>query len=265
MRQAAETEQHSVQGGSWSRQRHFYDEGCDPEFEITRPHGCGRLYDFLIEHKFRTGLAVLGLDISGMSVLEICGGSGMMAEKFARAGARVTGTDFSPAAIARARERARRYHFDATFLVADAENLAFANHSFDIVAVHDGLHHLDNPERAISEMARVARRGVLILDPAQAALTKVAVWLGIAVEVEEAGNQVKRFAPKAVAATLHEQGYVNVRWRGTLMYYPHQPGRLFRWFDQPAAFLSYRIFFVATNLVLGRFGNKLALAAIRNH
>jgi hypothetical protein len=114
-------------------------------------------------------------------------------------------------------------------------------------------------------MARVARRGILILDPARAALTKVAVWLGIAVEVEEAGNQVKRLAPKAVAATLREQGYGNVRWHRTLMYYPHQPGRLFRLFDQPAAFLSYRIFFVATNLVLGRFGNKLALAAIRSH
>jgi SAM-dependent methyltransferase len=266
MMQPAETaRQPLVHEGSRSQQRHFYDEECDPEFEIARPHGCGRLYDFLLEHKFRTGLGVLGLDMAGMSVLEICCGSGMMAEKFARASANVTAADFSPAAIARARERARRYHFDATFLVADAENLAFANHSFDIVAVHDGLHHLDNPERAISEMARVARRGVLILDPAQAALTKVAVWLGIAVEVEEAGNQVKRLAPEAVAVTLREHGYGNVRWRGTLMYYPHQPGRLFRWFDQPAAFLSYRIFFVATNLVLGRFGNKLALAALRTH
>src|SRR5579859_5680449 len=139
----AETVQEPLaQDGSRPQQRHFYDEECDPEFEITRPHGCGRLYDFLIEHKFRTGLAVLGLDIAGMSVLEVCGGSGMMAEKFARAGARVTGTDFSPAAVARARERAQRYRFDATFLVADAEHLAFADHSFDIVALHGGLHEL---------------------------------------------------------------------------------------------------------------------------
>jgi hypothetical protein len=29
-------------------QRHYYDEACDPEFEITRPHGCGRLYQFYI-------------------------------------------------------------------------------------------------------------------------------------------------------------------------------------------------------------------------
>ncbi|MBF6571140.1 MAG: methyltransferase domain-containing protein [Candidatus Binataceae bacterium] len=261
IKQAVEPEQHLAQNGSWSRQRHFYDEECDPEFEITRPHGCGRLYDFLIEHKFRTGLAVLGLDIAGMSVLEVCCGSGMMSEKFVRADARVTGTDFSPAAIARARDRARRYHFDATFLVADAENLAFSNHSFDIVAVHDGLHHLDNPERAIREMARVARRGVLILDPAQAALTNLAVKLGIAVDVEEAGNPVRRLDPQAVAATLRKAGFDRIIFRRTLMYYPHEPYRWFAWFDHPLLFFLFRTAFAGANLALGRWGNKLSLAA----
>jgi SAM-dependent methyltransferase len=265
MTQPAETAQQPlVQDGARSQQRHFYDEECDSEFEIARPHGCGRLYEYLIEHKFRTGLGVLGLDIAGMSVLEVCGGSGMMAEKFARAGARVTGTDFSPAAVARARERARRYHFDVTFLVADAEHLAFADHSFDIVAVHDGLHHLDNPDRAIREMARVARHGVLILDPAEAALTRVAILAGIAVEVEEAGNQVKRLAPVAVATALSKEGFDRVVWRRTLMYYPHEPYRWFAWFDNAALFLVFRMLFGGINLVLGRWGNKLSLGATRS-
>jgi hypothetical protein len=39
-------------------QRHSYDEACDPEFEIACPHGCGQLYQFLIAHKFQTGLAL---------------------------------------------------------------------------------------------------------------------------------------------------------------------------------------------------------------
>jgi len=246
-------------------QLHFYDEECDPEFEITRPHGCGRIYEFLIEHKFRTGLDVLGFDIAGMSVLEICCGSGMMTEKFTRAGAKVTGTDFSSTAIARARARARRYHFDATFLVADAENLAFADRSFDIVAVHDGLHHLDNPARAIREMARVARSGVLILDPAQAALTKLAVKLGIAVDVEEAGNPVKRLAPKAVAAILRREGFERIAVRRTLMYYPHEPYRWFASFDNPVLFQLFRALFGGTNLILGRWGNKLSLGATRSN
>jgi len=65
-------------------QRHYYDEACDPEFEITRPHGCGRLYQFLLAHKFRTGFAVLGLELAGKTVLEVCCGSGMLAEELTR-------------------------------------------------------------------------------------------------------------------------------------------------------------------------------------
>lgn len=245
------------------RQLSFYDEECDPEFEIERPHGCGRLYDFLIDYKLRAGLRVLGLPLVGRTVLEVCCGSGMMAEKFASAGAAVTGIDFSPTAISRARERARRYRFEATFIVGDAENLAFRDRSFDIVMVHDGLHHLEHAERAIREMARVARNAVLILDPARAALTRLAVRLGIAVDVEDAGNEVKRLVPEEVAAILQGEGYRRVIWRRTLMYYPHQPFKWFAWFDNPALFLAFRALFGGVNLILGRWGNKLALGAER--
>lgn len=245
------------------RQRVYYDEECDREFEIDRPHGCGRLYDFLIEHKFRTGLRVLGLDLSGHSMLEVCCGSGMMAEKFARAGAAVTGIDSSPAAVARARERSRRFDFNAEFYEGDAEQLGLADSSFDVVMVHDGLHHLEDPERAIREMARVARDGVLILDPAEAALTGLAVRLGLAVDIEDAGNEVKRLLPQKVGAILRERGFSRVTWRRTLMYYPHEPFCWFSWFDNPTLFALFRILFIGTNAVLGRWGNKLALAATR--
>jgi 2-polyprenyl-3-methyl-5-hydroxy-6-metoxy-1,4-benzoquinol methylase len=247
----------------WSRQRQFYDEECDAEFEIARPHNCGRLYQFLIEHKFRTGLQMLRLELAGRSVLEICCGSGMMSEKFARAGAAVTGIDFSSAAIARAQERARRYGFAARFLVGDAENLAFDDRSFDIVAVHDGLHHLDDPPRAIREMARVAREGVMILDPASAAITKLAVRLGITGEMEEAGNQIKRLVVSEVAAILREAGYGGVRWRRALMYYPHRPWHWWRWFDRAPALAAFRMAFWCGDLAFGRYGNKLSLAARR--
>jgi SAM-dependent methyltransferase len=244
-------------------QREYYDEACDSEFEITRPHGCGRLYQFLLAHKFRTGFAVLGLELAGQTVLEVCCGSGMMAEELARRGARVTGIDFSPAAVARARERSQRYGFIAHFLVADAEHLPFPNHSFDVVAVHDGLHHLDDPYRAIREMARVAQKGVLILEPAQAVLTQLAVRLGIAEEVEEAGNYVRRLVPQEVEHCLRQAGFERVAWRRTLMYYPHEPFPWFRWFDRAPLFWLFRVVFEGTNLLLGQWGNKLALAGVR--
>jgi SAM-dependent methyltransferase len=245
------------------QQRHYYDEECDPEFEIERPHGCGRIYDYLIEHKFQDGMRVLATPLRGRSVLEVCAGSGMMAEKFAHAGADVTATDFSPAAIARAHERARRHGFSMRLTVAAAERLPFRDRNFDVAAVHDGLHHLERPERAIAEMARVARYGVLIMDPAQAALTRVAVRAGIAEDVEEAGNPVRRLDPVRVAALLRRSGFGEIRWRRRVMYYPHRPWEWLRWFDHPVSFAAFRAAYAGGNLALGRWGNKLALAALR--
>lgn len=247
----------------YSHQQHYYDEACDPEFEIRRPHGCGRLYDYLIGHKLQTGIAVLPFAVAGRSILEVCCGSGLMTEFLARRGADVTGTDVSTQALGRARERARRYRFAATFNAADAMALPFRDESFDVVAVHDGLHHLDDPALAIREMARVARHGVLILEPARAALTRLAVSVGLAEEVEEAGNRVHRLAAPEVAASLRDAGFPRVAWRRTLMYYPHEPYRWFRWFDAVPSFELFRAGFWGVNLLLGRWGNKLALAATR--
>jgi SAM-dependent methyltransferase len=147
--------------------------------------------------------------------------------------------------------------------VADAERLPFADAHFDVVAVHDGLHHVDDPARAIREMARVARVGVLILEPARAALTRVAVRLGLASDVEEAGNVVRRLVPRDVAACLRDQGFARVGWRRTLMYYPHRPSGAWHWFDRRVRFALVRTLFGGANRVVGRWGNKLALGAMR--
>lgn len=46
----------------------------------------------------------------------------------------------------------------------DATNLSFANKSFDLVFAVAVLHHIPNPALAISEMLRVARKGIVICD-----------------------------------------------------------------------------------------------------
>jgi SAM-dependent methyltransferase len=253
----------SGHGAHYTHQQHYYDEATDPEFEIRRPRECGRVYEFLIGEKFRAGMAVLGLDVRRRTVLELCCGSGLMTEALARRGARVTGTDVSAQALERARERARRYGFDARFQAADAEALPFRDGAFDIVAVHDGLHHLDAPDRAIREMARVARHAVLILEPARAALTRLAVRLGLAEEVEEAGNHVHRLAAAELAGWLEAAGFPRATWQRTLMYYPHEPWRWMRWLDPLPAFGLFVAGFRGVNLLAGRWGNKLAFAATR--
>jgi len=67
----------------------------DKEFEINRPHNAGRLYNFLINYKFQKTVGVLPFSLKHLSVLDICCGSGMISEYYARKGAKVSGTDLS--------------------------------------------------------------------------------------------------------------------------------------------------------------------------
>jgi SAM-dependent methyltransferase len=45
------------------------------------------------------------------------------------------------------------------FLVADAEELPFADESFDVVHSKDSLHHMTSPQRAVAEYRRVLKPG----------------------------------------------------------------------------------------------------------
>ena len=51
-----------------------------------------------------------------------------------------------------------------TFKKADSEKLAFKNKSFDTVIEKDMLHHASNPEAALKEMVRVAKKRVIVIE-----------------------------------------------------------------------------------------------------
>lgn len=48
------------------------------------------------------------------------------------------------------------------FIQADIENLPFADKTFDLAYSHHVVEHLDNPEKAMKEMMRIAKAGVII-------------------------------------------------------------------------------------------------------
>jgi ubiquinone/menaquinone biosynthesis C-methylase UbiE len=50
------------------------------------------------------------------------------------------------------------------FKKADSEKLKFKNKSFDTVIEKDMLHHASNPEDALKEMVRVAKRRVIVIE-----------------------------------------------------------------------------------------------------
>lgn len=95
----------------------------------------------------------------GLRVLEIGCGLGTDGAQFARAGARYTGVDLTDAAVDLTRLRFGLFNLPGEFRVADAENLDFADESFDLVYSHGVLHHTPDTERAVGEIHRVLRPG----------------------------------------------------------------------------------------------------------
>ena len=61
----------------------------------------------------------------------------------------------------------------------DAENLSYDDDSFDYVIVRDGLHHCASPHRAVCEMIRVARKGIVAFEARDSLLMRLAVHIGL--------------------------------------------------------------------------------------
>jgi SAM-dependent methyltransferase len=95
----------------------------------------------------------------GLRVLEIGCGLGTDGAQFAAAGADYTGVDLTEAATELARKRFQLFDLRGEFQVADAENLDFADESFDLIYSHGVLHHTPDTARAVREIHRVLRPG----------------------------------------------------------------------------------------------------------
>ena len=247
--------------GSKAGQAQFFDHDVAGDYEISRPHGTPAFHRWLLGEKLRRSVAALGP--AGGVALTVCGGSGLDAEFLARRGYTVVATDISLGAAKRVRERARRHGLPIVPVVADAEALPFDDASVDLAYVHDGLHNLEEPERAVAELARVARRAVSVNEPAAAAATTAAVKLGVAEEVEEAGNRVVRLTLDQLASQLRAAGFRIARAQRYAMFYRHVPGLPSRLLSNPAVLPLARLGYLAGDALIGRWGNKLTVQAIR--
>jgi ubiquinone/menaquinone biosynthesis C-methylase UbiE len=92
-------------------------------------------------------------------VLEIGCGLGTDAINFARAGAHYSGVDLTERSIELVERRFAYEHFGGDLRVADAENLPFADNTFDLIYSHGVLHHTPDTQKAINEAHRVLKPG----------------------------------------------------------------------------------------------------------
>jgi ubiquinone/menaquinone biosynthesis C-methylase UbiE len=129
----------------------------------TRQQGAWSSGDYAV---VGTTLQIVGEELceaidlrAGQRVLDVAAGNGNVSLAAARRWCDVVATDYVPALLVRARERAEAERLPITIREADAEALPFENASFDVVVSTFGVMFTPDQERAASELLRVCRRG----------------------------------------------------------------------------------------------------------
>ena len=97
---------------------------------------------------------------SGEAILDMAGGTGDIAFRLARRGARVTVADINPDMLAVGRERAAERRIEGLmWAVENAEQLTFADKAFDAYTIAFGIRNVTDIPAALHEAYRVLKRG----------------------------------------------------------------------------------------------------------
>ncbi len=108
--------------------------------------------------------SVIGFqNYKGKQVLDVGSGSGIDAVEFARHGAIVTAVDATRNGTFATQDTFREAGLEGLVKQATAENIPFPNNSFDLVYCFGVLHHIEKPEAALREFARVLKDDGLVI------------------------------------------------------------------------------------------------------
>ena len=154
-----------------TKQVNFGDELVSPE-EKTRRVGqvfssVARRYD-LMNDLMSGGMHRLWKDRfvarvkprSGETILDMAGGTGDVAFRMARRGARITVSDINADMLEVGKERAEARNLTGlTWKVENAETLSFADASFDAYTIVFGIRNVTDIPAALREAHRVLKRG----------------------------------------------------------------------------------------------------------
>ena len=103
------------------------------------------------------------LPLSGLRVLDVGCGGGILCEPLARMGATVTGLDPAPGNVEIARAHAGRAGLTIAYRAESAEALAAAGETFDAVLCMEVVEHVVDPAAFVATVTGLARPGGLFL------------------------------------------------------------------------------------------------------
>lgn len=98
---------------------------------------------------------------SNVRILDVGCGGGFLSNALAKEKLNVSAVDLSSESIQVA--KAHDTTFSVHYQTADASNLPFEDHSFDVITAMDFLEHVEDPKNIIKECARVLKPGGLFI------------------------------------------------------------------------------------------------------
>ena len=187
------------------------------------------------------------------SVLVVCAGEGVEGSLLADLGfTDVTVSDISRSAMDVAVGRDPRLSTE----VLNAEDTGLDARFFDIVVVHDGLHHLQSPVRGFTEMLRLADKAVILLEPHDS-------WSGrkFGQRWETNGDAVnfvfrwdRRLVDQVAASYLGSDGFENASF--AFWHHNVRMEQLARRLGPRAGLATVKVVKTVLDRAVGRFGNQ---------
>jgi len=150
-----------MDAGKKAVQEFWERAACGEELYLANREREG--YSEQARRRYELEPAIAGLaefeSAAGQRVLEIGVGLGADHQRYAQAGAQLSGIDLTERAVAHTRRRLGLFGLESALSTGDAERLDFPSGAFDCVYSWGVLHHSPDTQRAIAEVHRVLRPG----------------------------------------------------------------------------------------------------------
>lgn len=135
-------------------------EGIEDREAVRSYAGVAGLPHFRVLHRWLARRSLWGVPPRGRALDLGCGPGGLLAEIAGRFPAlELLGLDVSREMLSVARERLKGHSERITLEQGDGSRLPFPDASFDLVVSTLSLHHWDEPEPVLNEIARVLKPG----------------------------------------------------------------------------------------------------------